>query len=234
MLFLKPSTSYVQEPHPIVYARGVDLHHEVELGVIIGKEARNVSKMAAMNYVGGYCLALDMTARNIQDAAKKAGLPWLLAKGQDTWCAVSSFIAAKDIPDPGKVQLRLDVNGTLRQDGNTQDMIFSVPDLIEYISKHITLEGAFSHHLAGSAAAPHRLYLCRTPCIDSACFRAAILRLRQLLITALFVEGDVILTGTPAGVGPVKHGDSINAALSISGKIVTKMSFKVEEKSAKL
>ena len=187
VLFLKPSTSYVQEPHPIICPKSVELHHEVELGVIIGKQARDVSKMAAMTYVGGYCLALDMTARNLQDVAKKGGLPWTLAKGQDTWCAVSPYIAVKDIPDPANVGLRLDVDGAIRQDGNTRDMIFSVPDLIEYISKHMTLE-----------------------------------------------EGDVILTGTPAGVGPVKPGQTINASLTVGGKIVQKMNFKVEEKVAKL
>ena len=66
VLFLKPSTSYVQEPRPILCPRGVELHHEVELGVIIGREARDVPRSSAMSHVGGYCLALDMTGRNIK------------------------------------------------------------------------------------------------------------------------------------------------------------------------
>ena len=134
-----------------------DLHHEIELGVIINKTCKRVSKEDAMNYVGGYCLALDMTARDfqvmilqslavalkepsIQNEAKAKGAPWTMAKMFDTSCPVSSFIPVSSIPDPANVELWCKVNGEARQSGNTKDMIFSVPTLISFISDYFTLE----------------------------------------------------------------------------------------------
>jgi len=131
-----------------------------------------------MGYIAGYCLALDMTARDFQDEAKKKGQPWSLAKGFDTSCPVSGFIDKSQITDPSNLQLWLKVNNEMKQNGNTHDMIFSVPHLISYISRYFKLE-----------------------------------------------EGDVILTGTPEGVGPVKKGDIIEAGL---GDMVT-MKFPVEQ-----
>lgn len=78
----------------------------------------------AQRYVAGYALALDMTARNLQDAAKKAGLPWSQAKGYDTFCPVGDLIAKARVPDAQNVQLALRVNGAVRQNGNTSSMIF--------------------------------------------------------------------------------------------------------------
>ena len=130
-----------------------------------------------MNHIAGYVLALDMTARDFQDEAKKKGQPWSLAKGFDTSCPVSEFIEKSKVTDPGSTPLWLKVNGAMKQNGNTSDMIFSVPYLISYISKYFKLE-----------------------------------------------EGDVILTGTPEGVGPVRKGDVIEAGLGD----VMKFQFKVE------
>lgn len=92
-----------------------------------------------MDHVSGYALALDMTARNLQTIAKSKGLPWTLAKGQDTFCPISGFIP-KDAIDLSNTRLWLSVDGQTRQDGNTKDMIFSVPTIISYISKFISLE----------------------------------------------------------------------------------------------
>lgn len=114
--------------------------HEVELGVIIGKQCKNVKKEEAFNYISGYCLALDMTAQCNLGLARKNGHPWSLGKGFDTSTAVSSFISVSDIKDPHKVPLWLKVNGQLRQQGNTEDLIFKVDDLIAYSSKYMTLE----------------------------------------------------------------------------------------------
>ena len=84
-----------------------------------------------MDHVAGYVLALDMTARHIQDKLKKQGHPWLLAKGFDTSCPISEFIPKDKISDFNNVNLQLSVNGVLKQNGNTQDMIFQIPTLRE-------------------------------------------------------------------------------------------------------
>nr|XP_056722290.1 acylpyruvase FAHD1, mitochondrial [Euleptes europaea] len=141
VFFLKPSSAYVREGSPILrpyYSQ--NLHHEVELGVVIGKRARGVPEEAAMDYVAGYALCLDMTARDTQEQCKKKGLPWTLAKGFSTSCPVSDFVPREKIPDPHQLKIWLKVNGELRQEGDTSAMIFSVPYIISYISKIITLE----------------------------------------------------------------------------------------------
>lgn len=142
------------------------LHHEVELGIVIGKPGSAISEQDAANHIGGYVLALDMTARDFQDEAKKKGQPWSLAKGFDTSCPVSKLIEKDKISNPENMQLWLKVNDVMKQNGTTSDMIFSIPYLISYISRYFKLE-----------------------------------------------EGDVILTGTPEGVGPVGSGDVIEAGL---------------------
>ncbi|XP_073239687.1 uncharacterized protein [Porites lutea] len=141
LIFLKPPSSYLQQGGKIKVPPGCKkLHHEVELGVVIGKTATSVSETNAMDHVGGYALALDMTARDIQDAAKKLGWPWTFAKGFDTALPISDFIPKAEIANPDNVHLWLKVDGELRQDGNTQDFIFKIPQLISYISQSITLE----------------------------------------------------------------------------------------------
>ncbi|XP_044498165.1 probable acylpyruvase FAHD1, mitochondrial [Mangifera indica] len=168
VLFLKPTSSYLENggtievPHPLE-----SLHHEVELAVVIGKKARDVPESTAMDYVGGYALALDMTAREIQSAAKSAGLPWTVAKGQDTFTPISAVLPKSALLDPDNVELWLKVDGEVRQKGSTKDMIFKIPYLISHISSIMTL-----------------------------------------------LEGDVILTGTPPGVGPVKAGQKITAGIT--------------------
>ncbi|VFQ61060.1 unnamed protein product [Cuscuta campestris] len=167
VLFLKPTSSYLENggtievPHPLE-----SLHHEVELAVLIGKKARDVPEATAMDYVGGYGLALDMTAREIQSAAKSAGLPWTVAKGQDTFTPISAFLPQSMVPDPHDLELWLKVDGEIRQEGSTRDMIFKIPYLISHISSIMTL-----------------------------------------------LEGDIILTGTPKGVGPVNVGQKIEAGI---------------------
>lgn len=130
-----------------------------------------------MNHIGGYCLALDMTNRTLQSKLKSKGLPWALAKGFDTSCPVSNYIPAVEVNDPHNIDLWLKVNGEMKQNGNTKDMIFTIPFLISWISEYYTLE-----------------------------------------------PGDLILTGTPEGVGPVKSGDVLECGLGT----LTKMTFPVE------
>lgn len=141
VLFLKPPTAYVREGSPILVPLYTsNLHHEVELGVVIGKGGTSIHQADAMDHVAGYALCLDMTARDIQDECKSKGLPWTMAKAFNTSCPVSDFIPKERIPDPSKVNLWLKVNDQLRQNGCTSQMIFSIPYLISYISDVITLE----------------------------------------------------------------------------------------------
>ncbi|RXM31986.1 Acylpyruvase FAHD1, mitochondrial [Acipenser ruthenus] len=141
VLFLKPPSAYVTEGSSIMvpfYSH--NLHHEVELGVVIGKGGTAIPQNAAMDHIAGYALCLDMTARDVQDECKTKGLPWTLAKAFNTSCPVSEFITKEKIADPGNVKIWLKVNDQLRQEGNTSQMIFSIPFLISYISEIITLE----------------------------------------------------------------------------------------------
>ncbi|KAK1592159.1 hypothetical protein Q3G72_020399 [Acer saccharum] len=168
VLFLKPTSSYLENGGTIEVPHPLDsLHHEVELAVVIGQKARDVPETTAMDYVAGYALALDMTAREIQASAKSAGLPWTVAKGQDTFTPISSILPKSAVPDPDNLELWLKVDGEIRQKGSTKDMIFKIPYLISHISSIMTL-----------------------------------------------FEGDVILTGTPQGVGPVKVGQKITAGIT--------------------
>lgn len=182
ILFIKPPTAFVVEPNPIRIPFGCnELHHEVELGVVIGRKGSDIAVQEAMDFVGGYTVCLDMTARDLQTAAKKGGLPWSVAKGFDTSCPVGQFVPKEQVHDPYNLRLWCEVNGSKRQDGNTRDMIRKIPELVSYVSKIFTLE-----------------------------------------------PGDLILTGTPDGVGPVKEGDKIKAGLGdlvqIEFEITTKES----------
>ncbi|EDX12129.1 acylpyruvase FAHD1, mitochondrial isoform X2 [Drosophila simulans] len=141
LVFLKPTSSYLQEGQPIVLPKVfTKVAYEVELGVVIGKNCKNVSKADAMSYVAGYCLALDLTAQCNLGAAREAGHPWSLGKGFDTSTPVSQFIPLEKVTDPHNLPLWLTVNGELKQSGCTADLIFKVPDIISHVSKYMTLE----------------------------------------------------------------------------------------------
>ncbi|KAF9149940.1 hypothetical protein BG015_008247 [Linnemannia schmuckeri] len=178
--FLKPTSSYITDGQSIEIPAGCEVHHELELSVIIGKEGRDILAEDADNYIAGYALSLDMTARNVQDKAKKEGRPWSASKGYDTFTPIGAFIPKDQIPDHGNVDLSLQVNGVTKQKGNTRDMIFSVPALIENVSSIMKLE-----------------------------------------------EGDVIMTGTPKGVGRVLSGETVTCDLAVDGKVLSKLTFPV-------
>ena len=157
LLFLKPASSVIFSGESIIIPKMSNcLHHEVELGVVISKNCKNVKQNDALDFVLGYCVALDITARDIQDTAKKFGWPWTIAKGFDTFAPISEVVLKEKIPDPNNLDLLLKVNGKTKQNSNIQYMIFSVEKIIEFISSIMTLE-----------------------------------------------EGDLILTGTPEGVGEI-------------------------------
>jgi len=165
-VFLKPTSSYIVEGQSIEIPSGFSVNQEIELGVVIGKVCRNIDECEVMDHIGGYCVALDMTATCEMKKAREKGLPWLIGKGFDTACPVSRFICKDEIPDPNCIQLCCTVNGKQRQSGNTKDFIFTIPKLVAYISQFITLE-----------------------------------------------PNDVVLTGTPPGMGPVKPGDVIEGGV---------------------
>lgn len=145
---------------------------EGELAVVIGKRAKDVAEAAALDYVFGYTIANDISARDLQASESQ----WIRAKSMDTFCPLGPCIVTRDeLPDPHTLTLTTTVNGSLMQNGHTQDMIFSIPYLIAYLSQTFTLE-----------------------------------------------PGDVILTGTPSGVGkgmkpPRFLGSGDIVSVSISG-----------------
>lgn len=167
--FVKPaSTSLLPGGGAILRpARCQDLHHEVELGVVVGRRCRRVAPGDWRSYVGGYVVALDMTARDLQAEAKRGGLPWTLGKCWDTFTPMGPIAAPGEVADPHALELWLRVDGLERQRGSTGDMIARVPELLAEISAVMTLE-----------------------------------------------VGDVVLTGTPHGVGPVAPGQVITAGVT--------------------
>eukprot|EP00933_Yihiella_yeosuensis_P072898 TRINITY_DN81444_c0_g1_i1.p1 TRINITY_DN81444_c0_g1~~TRINITY_DN81444_c0_g1_i1.p1 ORF type:complete len:221 (-),score=46.83 TRINITY_DN81444_c0_g1_i1:20-649(-) len=168
VLFLKPTSSYLplnQGPIRLPASIGV-VHHEVELGIVIGDRCKNVPESKALEVVAGYCVALDLTARDLQLAAKEGGLPWTVAKGYDHFTPVGKFIPKEKVKEPNNLNMFCHVNGVEKQRTNTSAMIYNVPFLISHISSIFTLE-----------------------------------------------KGDLILTGTPEGVGPIEAGDTVTGGL---------------------
>ncbi|CAH0016273.1 unnamed protein product [Clonostachys rhizophaga] len=173
--FLKPTSSIVLPGEgPCLRPKGVNMHFEVELALVIGKLVRDLKAddtKGAIDAIAAYAVAIDMTARNAQDEAKKKGLPWDIAKGFDTFLPMSNIIPKTAISNPQDVELFLEVNGETRQQGSTNLMIYQIPRILSDISKVMALH-----------------------------------------------PGDIVLTGTPAGVGPVQPGDVMRAGVRVSGK----------------
>ncbi|MBA3044756.1 MAG: fumarylacetoacetate hydrolase family protein [Candidatus Thermoplasmatota archaeon] len=139
--FLKPGTAIIHGGDEIIIpGESDDVHHEVELAVIIGKPGKNISVETAMEHVAGYAVMIDVTARDIQAVAKKAGKPWTVAKGFDTFAPISDGVSASRVPDPRNLEIWLKVNGQYRQRSCTGMMIYSIPEIISHISGIMTLE----------------------------------------------------------------------------------------------
>ncbi|WP_051633540.1 fumarylacetoacetate hydrolase family protein [Bacillus sp. UNC41MFS5] len=116
-------------------AKQVD--YEAELGIVIGKKAKNVSKERALDYVAGYCNANDLSARDLQFRTNQ----WLLGKAIDGFCPVGPYlVTAEEVGNPNQLKIETIVNGKVRQSSNTADMIFYCDEIISYISNYITLE----------------------------------------------------------------------------------------------
>lgn len=184
--FLKPSSSILRPGEgAFLVPKGVIVHHEVELGFVINRDLKDLladfSAEEALECIEGYFLSIDMTARNVQDEAKKKGLPWTIGKGFDTFLPLSTFIPKLRISDPYNVELALLVNGTTRQKDMTNLMLFPIHKILSYMSAIMTLQ-----------------------------------------------KGDMILTGTPKGVGQISPGDQIEATLSVGGEILDDATIRIE------
>ena len=169
--FTKPPQSLTQNKKIPFPKNTNNLHHEVELVVLIGSECKQVQPSDVQNMILGYAVGLDLTKRDLQEFAKDNKKPWDLSKGFDNSAPVSLVnISNKKTIKKGKIQLK--INGTLRQLGDISEMIWSISELVSYLSNHITL-----------------------------------------------YPGDVLFTGTPAGVGEIKPGDRIEASIENVGSL---------------
>jgi 2-keto-4-pentenoate hydratase/2-oxohepta-3-ene-1,7-dioic acid hydratase in catechol pathway len=164
VLFMKPSTSVIGPEEAIVYPDDAEnVHFEGELTVVIGKTARYVEQSKALDFVFGYTCGNDVSDRVVQRKESKFGC-LLVGKGYDTFAPIGPVIATG--LDPSNLPVVTRVNGAVRQSGTTADLLFSVPFIISYLSRYMTL-----------------------------------------------LPGDLIMTGTPAGVGPIKVGDKIEVEI---------------------
>jgi 2-keto-4-pentenoate hydratase/2-oxohepta-3-ene-1,7-dioic acid hydratase in catechol pathway len=137
LIFMKPPSSLIASGDSIVYpAASQRVDFEGELGLVIGRRARNVRREDALSYVRGYTCVNDVTARDLQ---KKDG-QWTRGKGFDTFCAVGPCMVPKEDLDFSKLRVRTLVNDEVKQDGPVSDMIFSLDVILEYVSAFMTLE----------------------------------------------------------------------------------------------
>lgn len=171
--FQKNPDTLVLPGNPFPYpAASRDVHHEVELVVALKSGGDNIPPENALDCVYGYAVGLDMTRRDLQAEAKKHGRPWEVAKAFENSAPCGLLYPAAEIGHPDAGTIRLAVNGALRQEGNLNQMIWKVPEMIAYLSRLFTLQ-----------------------------------------------PGDLIFSGTPAGVGPVEGGDVMVAGIEGLGEV---------------
>lgn len=140
VVFIKPPSAYIPNGGQIeLPSISQNVHHEVELVVVISKECRKVSRDEALNYVAGYAVGIDVTMRDVQKQAKEKGHPWAIAKGFATSAPISKVISAKNV-ESNIFDLELYVNNELKQKGSTASMERTVETLIEFLSSIYILE----------------------------------------------------------------------------------------------
>ncbi len=163
IIFMKPVTSLVAPGAALALPRGLGaVHHEMELVLLLGEGGSGIPAADALRHVAAATLGLDLTLRDEQARLKQAGQPWELAKAFDGSAAIGRFTPVTGSTDLQALEMRCTVNGALRQQGNTRDMLFPVSEIIAFLSRRWRL-----------------------------------------------LPGDLIYTGTPAGVGPLQPGDRI-------------------------
>ncbi|MEV7097013.1 fumarylacetoacetate hydrolase family protein [Amycolatopsis sp. NPDC051045] len=166
MLFIKPSTTVIG-PHAAIRRPDVGrVDFEGELAIVIGQPVKNVPAARAASVILGYTIANDVSARDLQ----KSDGQWGRAKGFDTFCPIGPWI--ETAIDPSDLALRAEVDGELKQDGRTGDLVHKIPELVEFVSGVMTL-----------------------------------------------LPGDIILTGTPEGVGPIEGGQSVSITIEGIGTL---------------
>ena len=140
LVFLKPSTCIVHDGDDIIIPKGVtNVQYECELALVFGKGGKDIPAEDAMSYVSHIAVFNDVTARDMQNEFRKRGDAWSLAKGMDTFGPISDYVPIGDT-DLNDLHLTLKVNGEIRQDGRTSDMIFTPAKLISYVSRFMTIE----------------------------------------------------------------------------------------------
>lgn len=181
IIFTKAPETVIADGEPILFPRGIShcIDYEAELAVVIGKPGKGIAREAAYGHVFGYTIVNDVTARDLQQRHKQ----WFLGKSLDSFCPMGPWIVTADEVDPANLAVSCRVNGELRQDANTRDLIFDIPTLIATISAGMTLR-----------------------------------------------PGDVVATGTPAGVGigftPPKYlrpGDEVAIEIGSIGRLVNRV-----------
>ncbi len=138
--FMKPADTLVTHGADMPYPpMSKELHHEIELVVALGKGGKDISEDDAISHIWGYAVGLDMTRRDLQNAAKKAGRPWDMGKGFDLSAPIGEMVPATSIPFPAKGLIDLHVNGKLRQTSDLGAMIWNIPETIAYLSRFVEL-----------------------------------------------------------------------------------------------
>jgi 2-keto-4-pentenoate hydratase/2-oxohepta-3-ene-1,7-dioic acid hydratase in catechol pathway len=167
VVFLKPDSSILKNNKPF-FLPGFSsmIQYELEVVIKISKLGKGIAVKFAHRYYDELTLGIDITARDIQNRNSAAGLPWELSKCFDGAAPLGRFIPVSSIHDMKSIDFRLEINDTIVQQGNTSDMIFSINEIVAYVSKYFTLK-----------------------------------------------TGDLIFTGTPSGVGPLKKNDNLVAYL---------------------
>lgn len=139
--FLKPETTLIDSGDPIILPElSKEVHHEIELAVIIGEGGKNISRENALSHVLGYAVFLDLTARDIQTVGKRTSRPFGVSKSFDSFGPISEVTLASNIADPNDLMLHLKVNDEVRQHSSTKHMLFDVPELISFLSQVMTLK----------------------------------------------------------------------------------------------
>ena len=141
ILFLKPPSAIVNEGEKIILpSYSKEIHHEIELALLVKKKAKSIKKEKWKSYIIGAGIALDLTLRDLQRHAREKGNPWSVAKGFDGACPLSGFKPVEQINDLQNLNLSLQLNDITKQQGNTKNMIFPVDYLVSYVSTIFTLE----------------------------------------------------------------------------------------------
>ena len=163
VVFLKPDTALIKGEAPFYYPDfSSNIHHEIELVLKISKEGKYIQPQFAHRYFDEIGLGIDFTARDLQDQCKAKGLPWEIAKAFNGSAPIGNFKPVSEFSDLKNIDFHLEINGEVKQKGNTSLMLFDFATIISYVSQFFTLK-----------------------------------------------KGDLIYTGTPAGVGPVQTGDQL-------------------------